>query len=210
MSSLIISPLLPFDIINEISGGQFLSIIYTENIGRDIGPFIFDLNKKFNIDKYDVIGHFHGKKSIHMGRGHSYIWMKYLLENLIGNSNYIENILCSFLDDVGLIFVDEQNAMDIGKNGLLVSELCDMLKIKTISETPVFPVGNMFWARPAAIRQLFLLNPDLILKKEPLQNDGTFLHAIERITPHLVDSNGYRSIILKPTSLRTNYAIGKI
>jgi hypothetical protein len=70
------------NIINEISDGQFLSIIYTKNIGRDISPFIFDLNNKFNIEKYDVIGHFHGKKSVHLSNDQSYKWMKFLLENL--------------------------------------------------------------------------------------------------------------------------------
>lgn len=55
-----------------------------------------------------------------------------------------------------------------------------------------FPVGTMFWLRPAAVRPLLALG----LKwedypKEPLPYDGTLLHALERIVPFVAASEAY-------------------
>ena len=59
-----------------------------------------------------------------------------------------------------------------------------------------FPIGNMFWARTAALKPLFELN----LKyedypEESLPSDGTILHALERITPFVVEKEGYTTML---------------
>jgi lipopolysaccharide biosynthesis protein len=59
-----------------------------------------------------------------------------------------------------------------------------------------FPVGTMFWARPAALAPLLALG----LKwddypVEPLGYDGTMLHAMERLLPSVVVSRGYRCAV---------------
>ena len=69
-----------------------------------------------------------------------------------------------------------------------------MINLSYINETPLFPLGNMYWARVDAIKELFSLDKDKILQEEPLPYDGSFMHAIERITPHLVTSNNYEYI----------------
>ncbi len=55
-----------------------------------------------------------------------------------------------------------------------------------------FPVGNMFAARPAALKPLL----DLDLQwddypAEPVPDDGTVLHGLERILPLVVRKAGY-------------------
>lgn len=54
-----------------------------------------------------------------------------------------------------------------------------------------FPAGNMFWARTAAVYQVFGLNISELVPKEPIKIDGTILHSIERIWISIVKLNGY-------------------
>ena len=55
-----------------------------------------------------------------------------------------------------------------------------------------FPIGTMFWARPAALKPLF----DLGLgwddyPEEPVPIDGTMLHALERLVPVIATHAGF-------------------
>ena len=59
-----------------------------------------------------------------------------------------------------------------------------------------FPVGTMFWARPAALMPLFELGLTWDdYPTEPIANDGSLLHAIERILPFVVEASGFRSVL---------------
>jgi lipopolysaccharide biosynthesis protein len=47
-----------------------------------------------------------------------------------------------------------------------------------------FPVGSMFWARPCALSPLLDLKLDWDdYPEEPIPDDGTILHALERLIP---------------------------
>jgi lipopolysaccharide biosynthesis protein len=47
-----------------------------------------------------------------------------------------------------------------------------------------FPLGNMFWARPAALRPLLTLGLEWNdWPLEPADYDGTIMHALERLLP---------------------------
>ena len=49
----------------------------------------------------------------------------------------------------------------------------------------------MFWARSKAVHQILSLNITNLCPKEPIKNDGTIMHAIERIWIFIVKLNGY-------------------
>ena len=179
----------------ENCGAVNIEVVVVENIGRDMGPLIFTLKDKIFNNNYDVIGHFHSKKSISTDNEMGNKWRRYLLENLIGNKNISNSVLRLFKNKkIGLIFVEDRHYMDIGQNKNYLDSLCEMINLSYINETPLFPLGNMYWARVDAIKELFLLDEDKILQEEPLPYDGSFMHAIERITPHLVTSNNYEYI----------------
>jgi lipopolysaccharide biosynthesis protein len=56
-----------------------------------------------------------------------------------------------------------------------------------------FPLGTMFWARPAALEPLFELGLDWNdYPAEPVPIDGTIMHALERLLPFVVQHRGYR------------------
>lgn len=173
-------------------GARDVKVVCVENIGRDSGPLFFGLKDMVLKGDYEVIGHFHSKKSFDIDGGMGDRWRTFLMENLIGDEAVARSVLSIFNDSkVGLIFPDDPHVVDIGENKKYIDDLCNMLNLPTIVETPIFPLGNMFWARVDAIKELFGLNPNTVLQKEPLPYDGSYMHAIERITPHLVVERGY-------------------
>ncbi|MGD9969662.1 MAG: rhamnan synthesis F family protein [Sulfuricurvum sp.] len=176
-----------------------IKVIQVNNIGRDVGSFIFGLRNYLINNNYEVVGHFHTKKSIILGDNGDQ-WRKFLLDNLIGDSTIINSLLALFNDPkLGLVFPEDSHVVDIGDNIEYISELCDMMNIPQIKEISVFPLGNMFWARLDAIKDLFDLNEIDILQPEPLPYDGSYMHALERITPALVQHQGYefKTVLVK-------------
>lgn len=177
------------------SGAKNIEVTVVENVGRDIGPMIFDI-KSFIFDgKYDVIGHFHSKKSMSVSNDTGDRWRKYLLDNLIGDKDIANSVLSLFNDEqIGLVFPEDRLYMDIGKNKEYVDALCQMMGLDKINETPLFPLGNMFWARVDAIKDIFKLDKSVVVQEEPLPYDGSYMHALERITPAIVEKNGYNYV----------------
>ena len=173
-------------------GANAVKIVYVKNIGRDSGPLFFGVKEEVLQGSYKVIGHFHTKKSFDNVDGIGNRWRKFLTETLLGDKNISKSILSLFNNTkLGLVFPDDSHVVNIGENKEYIDNLCKMMHIPNIKETAVFPLGNMFWARVDAIKDLFELNPEIILQEEPLPYDGSYMHAIERITPSLVEKNTY-------------------
>ena len=180
-----------------------------ENKGRDVFPFISQMKNYYK--KYKYICHIHTKKSIHrliLGAN----WREYIYDNLIGSKEIILDIFYEFkkYEKLGFIFPeayyeiikntkDYQN-INFGLNivnkrymNFILKKIFQRFKL---NEKLVFPFGNMFWAKIKAIYQIF--NIRLRFPKELNQNNGTIMHAIERIWLYLVKLNGYfYKIILK-------------
>ena len=61
----------------------------------------------------------------------------------------------------------------------------------------VFPVGNMFWIRRSVVEAMnALFGPDYPWPNEPIANDGTEFHLIERLWPALAASCGLDAVFL--------------
>ena len=55
-----------------------------------------------------------------------------------------------------------------------------------------FPAGTMFWARTAAVKNLFDIDFSVVnVPEETGQIDGTIMHAIERLWLFIAEMNGY-------------------
>ncbi|MEY8673117.1 rhamnan synthesis F family protein [Francisella philomiragia] len=179
------------------SGPGLVEVIIVDNIGRDVAPLIFDLKSHLIEDNcYEIIGHFHSKKTISASDDLGAKWRAYILDNLIGDSQEIANSVLGIFNDekVGLVFPEDKTYVDIGENKSFINDLCQKIGMNQVNETPIFPLGNMFWARTNAIKDLFYFDKTDILEQEPLPRDGSYMHAIERLTPALVEKNGYNYV----------------
>jgi len=184
-------------LVDYTGGGVDIRVV--PNRGRDIGPFLVEFGETLFHD-YDVIGHLHTKKTVELndesiGRN----WYRFLLENLLGGQASMADIILSRMaadPTVAMVFPDDPNVVGWDKNFGVAERLLAGFGIQNVYREICFPVGNMFWARPAGLKALF----DLKLRwedypEEPLPYDGTMLHALERICGLLPVHSG-RTIVV--------------
>lgn len=174
-------------------GANKVEVIEVENIGRDVAPFFIALRNKVYKQGYDIVGHFHSKKSNDVDQGTGDRWRKYLLTNLIGSKEAVNDIFKPFENDnIGLVFAEDCHNVDFGKNKTFSDTLCDAMNIERLASATLFPLGTMFWAKPEALAPLFELELESYLQKEPLPYDGSYMHASERLVSHVVRQSGYQ------------------
>ncbi len=166
-----------------------------ENRGRDVAPFIVQMSS--HIDEYDYIGHIHSKKTVKADHGND--WREYIFKNMFGSEDYLRTLFKSMEDDdkLGIVFPVTFSPLEYqaewGGNLGLVEKLLSLLDVNvTLSQDPVFPVGNMFWAKTEAVRQIFKIGLNFDdFPKEAGQLNQTIAHAIERSWVYLAKEYGY-------------------
>ncbi|MWP46550.1 rhamnan synthesis F family protein [Gilliamella sp. Pas-s27] len=186
---------------------NILSIILVPNRGRDVAPWLIE-TKKYQ-DQYDLFCHIHSKKSPHLSYSSS--WRNYLFSNLIKKESVIDifNIF-EQNQSVGIIINDFYSALKHGhiQNNISLAgnyneqKLIDRLIYKMGFSTEMclndqlFAAGTMFWYRPKALEQLFVLNLSYEdFPKEPIGVGGTIAHAIERLPVFVCEQNGYKGCV---------------
>ncbi len=131
-------------------------------------------------------------------------------ENLLGSTELVENILETFESEprLGLLVPPPPNhsayysTMCNGGwggeqegNFEATQKLCERLgiSVKMSPEIQVIaPLGVMFWARPAALKTLLDYPWSYEdFPAEPIRDDGTILHALERVYPFVAQAEGY-------------------
>jgi|GEM_PF-307640 len=166
------------------------------NKGRDVFPFISQL-KMIVSNNYKYCCHIHSKRTSKSSYGD--YWRRYLFNHLFGSNNNVVNIIKYFENnqDIGLLFPEtypvllKQSEWGGNKEGCqnLISKLNSEYKLPQI---PIFPVGNMFWAKTDAIKGILDLNlDDIDFPIESGQLNSTIAHEIERIWVYIADISGY-------------------
>lgn len=177
----------------------------TGNRGRDVAPFI--VGCKDIVDRYDLICKVHDKRVYQvkpMSLGQS--WAYKCFENLLKNKIFVENIITAFEENpyLGMLMPPIPNhgpyypttgKGEWGENFETTKKLADMLNLHVNmdrAKEPVAPLGSMFWVRPRALKCLFAHDWQYNeMPQEPIEDDNTVLHAIERIYPFCVQEEGY-------------------
>lgn len=173
--------------------------------GRDVVPW---LKISPDLQNYEVVGHFHTKKSATVD---SYIgekWQDELLAQLF-DATVSTNILANFTASrkLGVVIPDMPNIFAYLGGTIFTNER----KIRSIieslwqrigthknldlkhQETYVMPYGTMFWYRPEALQKLDTLQLlDEEVPTEPLKDDFTVLHALERVIVYVAWDAGYQ------------------
>jgi lipopolysaccharide biosynthesis protein len=179
---------------NYSRGEVILKVV--PNRGRDVGAMLTALSDE--LMSYEIIGHFHGKRSVHVPDPNiGERWREFLWQNLLGDCfPMMDTILDYFaeFEGVGLVFADDPHLSDWDLNRDIAEDLARKCGMRSpLPPSLDFPIGTMFWARRRALEPLFALG----LKwndypAEPIPIDGTILHAIERLLPFVARHAGYR------------------
>jgi lipopolysaccharide biosynthesis protein len=136
---------------------------------------------------YELAGHLHTKKSLDVqDRSLGQTWYGFLLEHLIGGEAagpMLDRIVSRMAPDAGpdMAFPEDPYVFGDEANAAQVAELAERMGWPQPPAHFRFPVGSMFWARPAVLRPL--LDAGLTVEdypEEPLPYDGTILHVLER------------------------------
>lgn len=169
-----------------------------QNAGRDVFPFLEIL--RVHGHEFDVIGHLHGKKSISqkdagvLGNA----WRNFLYGGLLGRRSETALKILMLLEaepDIGLVFPDDPHLIGWEGNRTVGEALMERMDLGHVSLAHAidFPVGTMFWARTEALSPLLRLA--LTAEEcpvEPVPDDGTLLHALERLLPAIAAAQGFR------------------
>lgn len=168
-----------------------------ENRGRDVGPFITGFSDLFEPGRYDILGHFHGKKSHELSGERGDIWRKSLLRRLIGLKVPVMDLVVREMSNnpsIGIVFPAIPNYCAWDENFHWGVKLADRMRLREDIARPFFdyPAGMMFWCRPETLSPLIGLNLSWEdYPAEPIPRDGTILHAIERIIPFVCEELGF-------------------
>lgn len=167
------------------------------NRGRDVGPFLTEVAR--SVSRYEIVGHLHGKRSVFLENrlsNYGNRWREFLWQHLIGPDHAMADaIVAQMVADpsLGLVFPADPHLVGWSSNRRIAEELAERLGLRLpLPPFFTFPIGTMFWARTKALEPLFGLGLDWSdYPQEPVGEDGTLLHALERIIPHVVDKEGF-------------------
>lgn len=159
------------------------------NRGRDIAPFIIEFGKA--LLNYDIVGHFHTKKSPHNPQLEG--WRDTIVELMFGPSGnpggHVARIVGMLESDTKVVYAEgspyiPREPTGWAGNSEIARDLLEKCFGLSIDDYPTveFPEGAMFWARAAALRKLLELPLSYEdFPAEPIPADGTLAHALERL-----------------------------
>jgi hypothetical protein len=178
-------------------------IVIGPNRGRNFAQFLIEFRKE--LSQYDLICHVHTKKSLQRS-DKLHDWGAYLIENLIGSPELWAATIELFNNDreCGLAYPETFELLPFWSehwlgNFDIAQHWAQQHRLYLSPGFVHYPVGGMFWARPAAIAQL--LEHDWsyeIFPTEESQLDGTMHHAVERLVGAVCALNGYRQHAYDP------------
>ena len=190
------------DILNMVSDKK-IHLIEKKNRGRDISALLVSSKKIFL--QYDYVCFLHDKKA-----GYDSdilrvkLWAENMWHNLIRSKDYIRNVITLFQknENIGLLVPPEPSSFDwyiwgreLWRNNYKnTKNICSEwnLNCGIDPQIPPITIGTVFWCRTNALRKLFERDWKYEdFQDEPLPNDGTISHAIERVLAYVAQDAGY-------------------
>lgn len=167
-----------------------------DNRGRDILPFLFVV-KKFSKGNAERWLHIHLKKSVDTLEDGTR-WRDYNFALLLGSDKEMSSALVdSAATDVGLVFPFDPYSVGWGRSRPFRDQFNAKFKVGLPESLVTFPIGNMFIARAdIVISMLDLFGKNYQWPGEPVPDDGSCYHFIERIWPSVCHNLKYRSLII--------------
>ncbi len=180
-----------------------IEVAEVPNRGRNFGPMLVEFGNKL-LD-YDLFCHLHSKKSLYSGRQQTQ-WADYLGEYLLNDHHVISKMLTYMVSnpECGLYYPTSFSMMPDWVNHWLKNkpyrgEFFTQWEIEDHRDFLPYPVGGMFWAKPQALKPLLdKVHSYEDFPAEPLPNDGSELHALERCIGLLAEKSGYSQLFYYP------------
>jgi len=189
----------------RIANVQNVVVRVVPNRGRNFGPLLVEFGQI--LLNYDFFCHVHSKKSLFSGSAQE-MWGDFLYEYLLQDKQILNRALALMeeSDRYGIYFPTAFSrslpkwATHVLSNKHSMQQLRQDFSLP--EQNPSFlpyPVGGMFWARSDALRPLLERRWTYEdFPAEPLANDGTMLHGIERILVEMAAHRGYDHLVYHP------------
>jgi len=155
------------------------------NRGRDLAPLVIQFGR--TLTNYDVIAHFHTKKSPHKESLGG--WFGEIMNSLCGSRSGVSQILKLFGGDAKVVYPAGNHVAHWDSSGW--SDNQDIAKALLQRHTSLniadfekteFPQGSMFWGKGSALREFLSLPLEYSdFAEEPIAADATLAHALERL-----------------------------
>ncbi|MFV0514699.1 MAG: rhamnan synthesis F family protein [Jhaorihella sp.] len=154
------------------------------NTGRDILPFMNLFQPGGISDRDQLWCHLHQKKSIGSTDGGD-VWRRFLMRILLGDEETVSDAVTTLAQDgVGLVAPFDPHFVGWNESRRLLPKFTDRLPGPMPENPLLFPVGNMFWVRRQVVEEMnALFGPNYPWPDEPIANDGSEYHLIERLWP---------------------------
>ena len=188
---------------SKLSKVNKVNVAVCQNRGRNFGPFLVHFSKQ--LLNYDLKCHLHSKKSLYSGREQTQ-WFDYQNQYLLKDGHVTKSVLRLFDEhkDMGIYYPTSFWMMPAWVNHWTCNkpyakEFVEEWGIDIDDNFINYPVGGMFWARPAALKPLLDNTYQYEdFPAEPLPNDGSKLHALERLLGLLVEKQGFEQFFYYP------------
>ena len=180
-------------------------IIQKNNRGRDISALLVAAKEIYF--KYEYICFIHDKKAKNeRTEKDTLFWIENLWGNMLKTGTYVYNLLDIFSrnEKIGLLVPPEPmgdynnawfNVKGAWKDNYdNIKRLAEEFRLDChiSDEYPIITYGSVFWCRTKALEKLFMKNWKYEdFPGEPLADDGTISHAIERVLAYVAQDAGY-------------------
>lgn len=180
-----------------------LEIRVVPNRGRNFGPMLVEYAKE--LEHYDLFCHLHSKKSLYSGKEQTQ-WADYLTEYMLRDTAIVAGVLNAFADDASLgmyypttFWMMPSWVNHMTMNAPFMQKWEQRFNLSPLPGFLSYPAGGMFWARPEALQGIIGEQWGYEdFPEEPLPNDGSMLHALERVVGRLAEQRGYQQFFYYP------------
>jgi glycosyltransferase involved in cell wall biosynthesis len=172
-------------------------VVLVPNTGRDILPFIKLFEKGGVAGEDEFWCHVHQKKSLTSTSGGDR-WRRFLLRILLGDASRASSAFAKLTRaGVGLVAPFDPHFIGWDDSRRLLPKFDGRLPGPFPENPLLFPVGNMFWVRRSVAEAMVeFFGPDYAWPGEPISNDGTEYHLIERLWPAIAASLELESVFV--------------
>ncbi len=172
-------------------------VVLVPNRGRDILPFMELFQPGGAAGEDEIWCHLHQKKSVGT-TGAGNIWRRFLMRILLGTDSAVSDAVTLLADPAtGFVAPFDPYRVPWNASRALLPKFAARLPGPMPDNPLLFPVGNMFWTRRSVVLAMnVIFGQNYPWPNEPIANDGTEFHLIERLWPAVTTHLGLESVFV--------------